>query len=252
MTDIPPGPRRSGPDGAGAESDSGGGYEAPESSVGAEDRGADAQPASAAAPVSEGDRSAQQAARQRVIIWVSIAIVAAAGVVIAFLLGSRVAQPAVVPAPSPTITASATPTPSPTPTPTVVAAPAQAAPGLHEWDELGGGECLDPYVSPWEKDFTVVDCAAPHPAQLVGRGSFGDDPAAPYPGEAALTSQLALLCAEPAVIDYGLAGAYADVQLQASYPANEAQWNKGDRAYFCFASLAGGGPITGSIAAPRG
>lgn len=185
------------------------------------------------------------------VIWVSIAIVAIAGIVIAFLLGSRAAAPAVVPVPSPSPSITASPTPTPTPTPTVVAAPVQAAPGVHEWDELGGGECLDPFVSPWEQSFTVVDCAAPHPAQLVGRGTFGDDPAAAYPGEPALTSQLALLCAAPAVVDYGAAGAYADVQLQASYPANEAQWKEGDRAYFCFASLAGGGPITGSIAAPR-
>lgn len=177
---------------------------------------------------------------------VSIAVIAVLGLVLAFLLGARVGgSPAAAPSP----TASATPSPTASPTPTPVAAPpvGPAPAGEHEWDELGGGECIDPWVSPWETEFTVVDCSAPHPAQLVSTGLFGDE-GAPYPGEQALVGQLNLLCSAPTALDYGAASAYPDVQLQASYPASEQRWNEGDRRYYCFAFLGGGGALTGSLA----
>ncbi|MFD1715032.1 septum formation family protein [Amnibacterium flavum] len=194
----------------------------------------------------------KEAARRRLIIRVSIGVIALAGVLAAFVVGARLNGDSAAVAPAPTRSASATPTPTPTPTPAPTTVVGPVAPGVYEWDELGGRECLDPYVSPWEQTFTVVDCAQPHPAQLVARGDFSTDPAAAYPGELALTSQLALLCSAPAVIDYAAAGAYGDVQLQASYPATPEQWAEGQRSYFCFANLAGGGPLTGSIAVAAG
>ncbi len=144
------------------------------------------------------------------------------------------------------------PTPTPTPTPTLAPLPAgPAPPGTHDWDALGGGECLDPFVSPWEREFSVVDCAQPHPAQLVARGAFPGDAAAPYPGEQALTAELNLLCTRPEVLDPVAAEQYGDLQWQPSYPAGEEQWREGDRSWFCFVARASGQPLTGSLAAPR-
>lgn len=198
----------------------------------------------------ESTRPGQRDRRQRIVIITSIAVIAVLGIVLAFFLGSRLGAPS-APAPSPSRSSTPTPTPTPTPSPTPSAVVGPAAIGEHDWDQLGGGECLDPYVSPWERTFTVVDCAQPHPAQLVTRGSFGGDATTAYPGEPALVAQLNLLCSAPTVIDYGMAGGYPDVQLQASYPANEELWAAGDRDYFCFASLPPGGYFTSSIAVPK-
>ncbi|BDZ45289.1 septum formation family protein [Naasia aerilata] len=223
----------------------------------ADDRPTEAVPvasATAAEAPADGAESAGSR-RTRLILIASVTVIAAAGLLLAFFLGTRL-----MPSPSPlrsavqTPSASITPTPAapPSPTPTAAAeAPpiGPVAPGVYDWDRLGGGECLEPYTSPWERQFTVVDCAAPHTAQLVARGTFDGDAAAAYPGEQALTAQLNLRCTAPEVLDLGAAGAYADVQFQASYPAGEEQWRSGDRAYFCFVSRSSGQPLTGSIAA---
>jgi hypothetical protein len=121
---------------------------------------------------------------------------------------------------------------------------------VHEWDQLGGGECLEPYVSPWEEEFTVIDCAAPHTGQLVYRGTFPGDATTPFPGEAALASQINLLCSAPGVIDLAAARAFPDVQLQGSFPVTDKQWTEGQRYYYCFVSRSGGEALTGSIAGP--
>lgn len=184
-----------------------------------------------------------------------IAIIAALGIIAAYLVGTAIGASRQPEAAISSAAAESTPSPAPTPTqtptpvPTVAVAPAgPVAPGTWAWDELGGRECIEPYSTPWAEEFVVVPCTDPHHGQLVARASFSDDPAAPYPGEAALVSQLGLLCSAPAVIDYGRAGTYSDVQLQASYPPDEQSWARGERSYYCFASLAGGGALTDTIA----
>lgn len=165
-----------------------------------------------------------------------------------FFLGTRL--PTMFGA-APTPTPSAAKTPTPTPTPTVapeVTGPAAA--GEHPWDQLGGGECIDPYTGPWAETFTVVDCAAPHAAQLVYRGTFGGDATTAFPGEEALASQINLLCSAPGVIDVNAAGGYPDLQLQGSFPVTEEQWTTTKRYYYCFVSRSGGEPITASVAGP--
>ncbi|TPX02861.1 large membrane associated protein, partial [Schumannella luteola] len=153
---------------------------------------------------------------------------------------------------TPTPTPSATPTP--TPTPTVLPA-GPVAPGVWAWDALLGGECLDPFDDPWAEEFTVVDCAAPHPAQLVYRGTLAatdDDPSDdPFPGTEALQGQMSLLCTAPGVVDLAAAGQYSDAQFQGTYPANEEEWDAGDRTYYCFVSRSSGEPLTGSLAVPQ-
>ena len=184
----------------------------------------------------------------RILIWTGSTLVAVLLLVGLFFLGTRLSSSA-APVPAPTKTATATPTPTPTPTPTaapVVTGPAAAGP--HKWNELRGGECVDPFSSVWAETFTVVDCAAPHPAQMVFRGTFPDAPAA-YPGAPALQAQINLLCGSPTVVNLAAAGAYANIQVSASYAADAAEWAEGQHDYFCFISRAGGEPLTGSVAA---
>jgi hypothetical protein len=123
--------------------------------------------------------------------------------------------------------------------------------GIHSWQDLLGGECLNPYASPWAEKFTVVDCSTPHPAQMVFRGTFDPTSVATFPGAAAQQAQISLLCAAPGVLDLGAAGQYNDAQVQGSYPVTQAEWDAGQHDYFCFVSRASGQSLTGSVAVQK-
>ena len=147
--------------------------------------------------------------------------------------------------------AASAPSETPTPTEAPVAAPTAPQPaGVHPWNTLFGGECIDPFESAWAEEFTVVDCAAPHAAQLVYRGQLPGDEAAPFPGETEIASQMNLLCTAPGVIDVAAVAGVEDLQVQAAFPVTEEQWTSGERSYYCFANRGGGEPLTASIAGP--
>lgn len=181
---------------------------------------------------------------QKILLWIAGGAVAVLALLLLFLLGTKIPE-LLGPAPVVAVSKSPSATPSVTPTSTTPAA-GPVAPGKHKWNELLGGECLDPFTSPWAETFTVVDCASPHPAQMVFRGTFPT--AAAYPGAAALQAQINLLCTATGVIDLSTAGAYNDIQFQAAYPVTEKEWTSGYHDYFCFVNRSSGGPITGSVA----
>jgi hypothetical protein len=201
---------------------------------------------------------------QRILLWVAGSLVAVLLLVGLFFAGTRL--PALL-GPAPAVAVSKTPTPTPTPTQTPVAGP--VAVGLHKWSELRGGECLSPFSTVWAETFTVIDCATPHPAQLVFRGTFPATIAAPvaapststpaptataapggYPGVAALQAQINLLCTAPGVINLAAAGAYTDIQFQGAYAADAKEWMSGQHDYFCFVTRSSGQPLTASVATP--
>ncbi|MBF4572362.1 septum formation family protein [Herbiconiux sp. VKM Ac-1786] len=124
---------------------------------------------------------------------------------------------------------------------------APAAAGEHPFTELFGGECLGAFASPWAETFTVVDCAAEHPAQLTQRGLFPEAAGTAYPGEAALASRLNLLCTAPTALNTAAVPDVADLRWQASFPATAEAWDAGDRVFQCFFSTASGAPLTGSL-----
>jgi hypothetical protein len=118
---------------------------------------------------------------------------------------------------------------------------------VHAWNTLFGGECFEPYGSAWDEDFTVVDCAVPHVAQLVYRGTFAGETATVFPGEAALAAQINLLCTAPGILDLNAAGAYPNLQMQGSFPVTDEQWTDAPRQYYCFVSRVSGEAIAASI-----
>jgi hypothetical protein len=143
------------------------------------------------------------------------------------------------------------PSAAPVETETPVAEPTAVQPvGVHAWNTLFGGECIEPFASVWEEEFTVVDCAAPHAAQLVYRGELAGDAAAAFPGEAEVAAQATAMCTADGVIDVALVAGIPDLQVQAAFPANEEQWAEGERTVYCFANRMGGEPLTGPIAGP--
>lgn len=187
---------------------------------------------------------------QKTLIWVAGSLVALLALVAIFFVGTRI--PLLL-GPAPGAEPSPTATPSPTPTPTERPI-GPVEPGDYRWDEIWGGECLEPYDDAWQEEYTVVDCAVPHGGQLVRRAAFplpeGATEQGPYPGEEALAAQMSLLCSAPGVLDLVAAGALTDVQVQGAYPVSEEQWDAGEQDYFCFVSRSSGEPLTGTLAVP--
>lgn len=184
---------------------------------------------------------------QQVLMWVAGGLVAVLLLIALYFLGIRLgaAEPEPVASPSPT------PTQTTTPTPEATALPAgPLAAGTYDWQELLGGECLEPFADPWAEEFTVVDCGVPHHAQLVDRGTFTDLAAQEYPGAEALQSQINLLCTGPNVIDLTAAGQFSDIQVQATYAATAEEWEAGHHDYFCFVSRSSGEPLPHSVGVP--
>ena len=183
---------------------------------------------------------------RRTIAWAGGAVLAVLVIIGLFFLAQSLAG---TPTAAPTESGSAAPSETPTPTPTETPAPTAPQPaGVHSWDTMFGTECLEPYTSPWDEEFTVVDCATPHTAQLVYRGILDGASGSEFPGEEAFAAQINVLCSAPGVIDFDAAGAYDDVQLQGSYPVTAEQWAAGDRYFYCFASRSSGEPLTASLA----
>lgn len=179
---------------------------------------------------------------QKVLLSVAGGLVAALALVALFLLGTRIGQSA----PAPVV--------AETPTPSAVApitAVGPVPPGDYNWSELLGGECITPYETPWADNFTVVDCAQPHQAQMVLRGEFTDAADIVYPGVEALQSRMTALCTPPTVIDYAATAGATDILVGASFPADEADWSDGNRTFYCFVSRANAAQFTTSIAVPQ-
>lgn len=182
---------------------------------------------------------------QKILMGVAGGLVAALALIALFVLGTRLSSAF----PPPAVAAS----PSPSPSPSASGGPlaiGPVAPGPRAWDELLGGECLDPFESAWQDEYVVMPCTAPHAAQHVFRGVFDDPSGTVYPGLDELQSRINLLCTSPTVIDFAVAGTVLDLQVTASFAVDAEQWDDGDRDYFCFVDRAAGEPLTGSLAVP--
>lgn len=211
---------------------------------------ADASMPSAAPPRAKGP-AASMSRTQKILLAVLAGLLAVLALVALYVLGTRLAG-TLGPAPA---VASPTPTATPTPTPTETAAPVYVPgplpPGVYEWTELLGGECLQPYTSPWDEEFTVVDCATPHAAQLAFRGVLANaSGSVDYPGADAIAAQITSICAAPGVVDLGAAASITDAQVQGSYPLDAEQW-AADPSYYCFVTRGSGEPLTASVAVPQ-
>jgi hypothetical protein len=198
-------------------------------------------------------------ANQRMLLWIAGALVAALAIAGLFFVGTRIGDASTdMSAATDTSATPAAPSASATPSPDATTdAPAPAgpalgplAPGVYDWNQLLGTECLDPFVSAWEEQYTVVDCATPHAGQLAFRGRFTESAVDPYPGVEALQGRMNLLCASPENIDYAAASKFSDIQISASFAGTEDDWADGNRNYFCFVSRSSGEPLTLSVAMP--
>lgn len=181
----------------------------------------------------------------KVLFGVGGGLLALVALAALFLVGTRLPD---LLGPAPAVVASPTPTPSASLGPL---AQGPVPPGEHSWDELLGGECLEPYTDAWQERYTVVACDTPHAAQMVYRAYFPEALAGdPFPGQESLAAEMSLLCSAPGIVDLPAAGAVSDAQMQGSYPVTAEQWRK-DPSYYCFFSRSSGESLTGSVALPH-
>jgi len=133
----------------------------------------------------------------------------------------------------------------PRPTPThVLTGPAVPV------DSLTSGDCLQAYDSKWADGYPVVDCSAPHIAQLLTKGVLPEPATASFPGTAALDSQVSDLC-EPSLDWHWVAIWNEDVQLDLRYPDTSEKWATGARSYYCFVYTFSRHELTGSAVATQ-
>ncbi|MEY9953670.1 septum formation family protein [Leifsonia sp. EB34] len=134
--------------------------------------------------------------------------------------------------------------PRATPTPPVATVPEQPVAGIPT------GACLQVFPSPRENAYPVVDCASPHIAQVLSKGTLPQSPGTPFPGAQALNAQVGDLCTAPGLLDWNWVAVWnEDVQVQLRYPNSEAQWASGDRVYECFVDTYSRHELTGSAVA---
>jgi HAE1 family hydrophobic/amphiphilic exporter-1 len=147
-------------------------------------------------------------------------------------------------------TAAAPTTPSAPSMPTISVNPRPA--GVWAWDELNGGECIEPYTGPTQDSYNVVDCSTPHSAQLVRVGDLRTDSGIPiYPGDSAIGPVATGACYKSGIIKASAYATYPSLSSDVHYPTSQTQWNKGDTFYYCFAHTNPVAPITGSVAGKK-
>ncbi|MFT6973010.1 MAG: hypothetical protein ACJAV4_000225 [Pontimonas sp.] len=107
-------------------------------------------------------------------------------------------------------------------------------PGVWAWDVLRGGECLALFDNAFAEEFEVVDCSAPHLAQLVRAQLVSRDRTENFPGEPAMAIVAQDICDVLDVIDTEYAQRFATLVKEIAYPVTADQWHDGQRVVYCF------------------
>jgi hypothetical protein len=190
-------------------------------------------------------RSARDTARaplthqQKIMLWTAGGLILVLFLIAIYLLSFRVGEQT-------TMRDAAESTPTATSEPAMpVDAVGPVEPGEHNWDELLGGECIEPFESVWDAEFTVVECEDEHTAQMLVRAELETQTA--FPGVEPLAAQITALCSTPAVLNFDAAGVVSDIELAASFPADSVEWDSGNRTYYCFVTRTSGEPLPGDL-----
>jgi hypothetical protein len=195
---------------------------------------------SAARATPDGAARAPLTRNQKTLLWSAAGLIVVLFLIALYLLSFRVGEQTATREAAEAVPAATSQPAAP------VDAVGPVDPGKHAWDELIGAECIDPFESAWDTEFTVVDCEDEHVAQMLTRAEIETD--TPFPGVEPLASQISTLCSAPTVLNFDAAGAVSDIQLTASFPADSAEWDAGNRTYYCFVTRASGEPLPGDLA----
>ena len=119
--------------------------------------------------------------------------------------------------------------------------------GTWAWDELRGGECISSFMGPFDETFQVVDCDAPHNAQLISAALVSRESGAAFPGQESLSATAREMCEGGDTIARFVAENYRDLVIEYAYPITNEQWVAGQRAVYCFVTSASGQMFTQSL-----
>lgn len=112
--------------------------------------------------------------------------------------------------------------------------PPSRAPGTWLWSELRGGECLKNFTTPFAEDFLVVSCESAHHAELLSATLISQEITDPYPGNSSVMAVARQLCDLSQQINIDKVAMFRDLRIAYSYPASLSQWERGERAVYCF------------------
>lgn len=123
--------------------------------------------------------------------------------------------------------------------PPVIAGPPRP-PGVWEWVELRGGECLQAAPQDGSVDVVVVDCATPHGARYLSPTLASSVPSDPFPGADQLNTLATEKCQSVTAGDVGLGAEVDDAISVGLFSTEELAWRAGSRVIGCLVSRVGG------------
>jgi hypothetical protein len=119
-------------------------------------------------------------------------------------------------------------------------------PGVWEWVELRGGECLGTPPTLESADLTVVPCDGDHRARYLEPFLVSVDEDAPYPGDEALATLADDHCRALTAADVGVGPEVDDLVVTGLYLPDEMSWQAGHRVVGCVVFRAGGENLPGA------
>jgi hypothetical protein len=121
-------------------------------------------------------------------------------------------------------------------------------PGVWDWVELRGGECLQATPPDGSVEVVVVDCAMPHGARYLSPTLASSVPSDPFPGADHLTTLATAQCQSVSARDLGIAVEVDDLISVGLFSPDEVAWRAGSRVIGCLVSRVGGENLPAVVA----
>jgi hypothetical protein len=120
------------------------------------------------------------------------------------------------------------------------------SPGVWEWVELRGGECLATPPTSETADLIVVSCDGDYRARYLDPFLVSADEDAPYPGDEALADLANDHCRAITAEDVGVGPEVDDLVVAGLYLPDEMSWRAGHRVVGCVVFRVGGENLPGA------
>ena len=113
-------------------------------------------------------------------------------------------------------------------------------PGVRQWADLRGGECIASFEDGFADTFDVVACEEPHQAEFVRAALIDNRPDSDYPGDEAIRLSAQDNCSMWDLLTLNNPENYDDLLVVPGYSLGEQAWQRGERLMGCFVYREGG------------